>query len=77
MIGALDADHNGVVSAEELKNATEALKKLDKNGDGELSIEELLGGRPRPPREGENDARRPQGPPPEPRDDQETPTPAP
>ena len=74
VIGALDADHNGMVSAEELTNATEALKKLDKNGDGELSMDELLGGGP-PPRDGGNNPARPQGPPPEPQDDQQPTTP--
>ncbi|MEO5914196.1 MAG: hypothetical protein ABIS50_08185 [Luteolibacter sp.] len=53
VIAALDADHDGTLSAEELANAPESLKVLDKNGDGELSPEEL----------------RPFGPPPPPRDD--------
>jgi Ca2+-binding EF-hand superfamily protein len=38
---ALDADSNGEISAEELAAATVALKKLDKNGDGQLSEEEV------------------------------------
>ena len=69
VIQALDADKNGSVSAEELRNSSESLKKLDKNADGELSIQELLHIGPPPPPDGNNDAsRRPQGPPPIPRD---------
>jgi hypothetical protein len=34
---ALDADHDGVVSAAELKNAPASLKTLDKNSDGKLT----------------------------------------
>jgi hypothetical protein len=36
LMGALDANHDGIVDADEIANATEALKKLDKNGDGML-----------------------------------------
>ena len=49
----LDANSDGVISAEEIANAPAALKKLDKNGDGKLAADEF-----RPPRpedgEGEN-----------------------
>jgi len=38
---ALDTDRDGEISAEEIKNAVAALKKLDRNGDGRLSREEL------------------------------------
>ncbi len=38
---ALDANGDGVLSAEEINNATLALKKLDKNSDGQLSEDEL------------------------------------
>jgi hypothetical protein len=48
LIGALDADKDGKISAEEMENAPEALKELDKNGDGELTPDEF--GPPRPPR---------------------------
>jgi Ca2+-binding EF-hand superfamily protein len=41
LVGALDTDKDGKISAEELKNAVAALKKLDKNNDGELTAEEL------------------------------------
>ncbi len=37
----LDADADGVISAAELKNASTALLKLDKNGDGQLTAEEV------------------------------------
>jgi hypothetical protein len=48
IIAALDANHDGVLSAEEIANAPAALKALDKNSDGQLTEDEL----------------RPQGPPP-------------
>lgn len=62
VIAALDADKNGRVSAEELTNAPESLKLLDKNGDGELTFDELLphGPPPRGDEQGEG------GPPPGP-----------
>src|SRR5947209_6738887 len=50
---ALDANHDGIISAEEIANASAALKKLDKNGDGQLTPDEF-----RPMRRG------PGGPPP-------------
>ncbi len=36
LLDALDKDKNGELSAEEIENATAALKTLDKNGDGKL-----------------------------------------
>ena len=42
---ALDANHDGVIDAAEIANASAALKALDKNGDGQLTQDEL-----RPPR---------------------------
>ena len=42
----LDADQDGVISKSEIKNAAAALKKLDKNGDGELDAEEMRPTRP-------------------------------
>jgi len=47
IILALDANHDGIISAEEIANAPAALKTLDKNGDGQLTMDELLP--PRPP----------------------------
>jgi hypothetical protein len=48
IIGALDANHDGVMDADEIANAVAALKQLDKNGDGQLTPDEFMG--PRPPR---------------------------
>ena len=45
----LDADKNGKLSGDEIKNAAAALMKLDRNKDGSISMDEL----PRPPRGGE------------------------
>ena len=45
MMSALDADKDGELSAKEIKNASDALKKLDKNNDGKVDRNEL-----RPPR---------------------------
>lgn len=42
---ALDLDHDGALSAEELQAAPASLLKLDRNGDGEITADEL-GGRP-------------------------------
>lgn len=41
LMQALDTNHDGELSAEEIANAPKALKSLDKNGDGKLSAEEL------------------------------------
>ena len=67
LMAALDANHDGVIDETEIANAPAALKTLDKNGDGKLTMDEL-----RPPRpEGGPGGRRgpqdrgPQGPPPE------------
>lgn len=45
MMMVLDADRDGTISASEIAGASAALKKLDKNGDGQLTMDEL-----RPPR---------------------------
>ena len=53
VIEILDADRNGVLSAEEIKQAASRLKKLDRNGDGKLSpMEYEFGIRPRGERPG-------------------------
>ena len=73
IVRALDANHDGVIDADEIANASAALKTLDKNGDGKLTPEEFMG--PRPPMHGERpngrrmgrggfDHNRPPGPPP-------------
>jgi hypothetical protein len=57
IIGALDANHDGVIDADEIANASAALKTLDKNGDGKLTPDEFMGPRPKPPQgSGGNDA---------------------
>jgi hypothetical protein len=55
---ALDANHDGVIDAAEIANASAALKTLDKNGDGKLTQDEL-----RPPRPQGGDRQAPQQPP--------------
>ncbi|MFP6619515.1 MAG: hypothetical protein VB877_09235 [Pirellulaceae bacterium] len=42
IIQALDADQNGEISAKEIANAVAALKKIDANGDGKLTMEEMM-----------------------------------
>lgn len=39
---ALDTDQNGELTADEIANASASLMKLDQNGDGTLTAEELL-----------------------------------
>ena len=79
IVAALDANHDGVIDADEIANASAALKTLDKNGDGKLTPDEFMGPRPqRPGRQGKNaggnpgadDNNMPPGPPP---DDVDTP----
>ena len=43
IIAALDTDDDGIISAKEIAAAPDSLKKLDKNGDGELTPDEYLG----------------------------------
>jgi hypothetical protein len=42
VLAALDANHDGEISASEILNAPAALLSLDKNRDGQLSEAELL-----------------------------------
>lgn len=46
LMAALDADADGVISAEELANAVNALTELDTSGDGTITRDELLPPRP-------------------------------
>ena len=46
IINALDANKDGKLDATEIANATAALKTLDKNGDGEVTADEMFGPRP-------------------------------
>jgi hypothetical protein len=41
LLHLFDANHDGVIDADEIANAPAALAKLDKNGDGQLTAEEL------------------------------------
>jgi len=61
LVAALDANGDGIIDATELANATEALKKLDKNGDGKLTPDEYRPARPMPPG-GPNGQGQPPGP---------------
>jgi hypothetical protein len=47
LIAALDTDSDGILSADEIDKATQALKSLDKNGDGQLTEAEVHPARPR------------------------------
>ena len=49
IVAALDANHDGVIDAQEIANAPAALKSLDKNGDGKLTPDEFMGPRPQHP----------------------------
>lgn len=46
LMEALDTNQDGILDADEIKNAATALLKLDKNGDGKLTQEELRPARP-------------------------------
>ena len=46
---ALDTNGDGILSADEIANASASLLKLDKNGDGQLTMEELRPPRGKPP----------------------------
>ncbi len=46
IVAALDANGDGTIDADEIAKASEALKKLDKSGDGKLTTDEY---RPQPP----------------------------
>ena len=67
VVRALDANHDGVVDADEIANASAALKTLDKDGDGKLTMQELMGPPPQgmggPPddRQGQGQGNRPPG----------------
>jgi hypothetical protein len=43
---ALDTDGDGIIAADEIVNAAVALRQLDKNGDGRLTMDECMPGRP-------------------------------
>jgi hypothetical protein len=73
IVAALDANHDGVIDAQEIANASAALQSLDRNGDGKLTPEEFMGPPPQRPggpgrgpggNPGANGNRLPPGPPP-------------
>lgn len=59
LISVLDADGDGVISADEIAGAAVSLRKLDKNGDGQLTPDEY---RPEPPKRDGEQGNRPKGP---------------
>lgn len=46
IVAALDLNGDRIIDAAELARATESLKKLDRNGDGKLTMDELRPARP-------------------------------
>lgn len=46
LVLALDVNHDGVIDASEIANAPAELKTLDKNGDGQLTADEIYPARP-------------------------------
>jgi hypothetical protein len=58
IIGALDANHDGVIDATEIANASTALQTLVKNDDGSISLRDLRPARP----EGADQEGAPRGP---------------
>ena len=42
VLAALDSDHDGQISAGEIRNSAMALRGLDRNGDGRLTVDELI-----------------------------------
>ena len=59
MLQALDASTNGVISADEIVNAPTALKTLDANSDGQLTMDELRPACPMGPQNADNTQRPP------------------
>jgi hypothetical protein len=57
---ALDVNHDGVIDADEIANASAELKTLDKNGDGVLTRDEVC---PPPPQRPDNSSNNGQNPP--------------
>ena len=51
LMRAIDANHDGELSVEEIAGAVEAIKTLDKNGDGKITKDEMQP----PKRKGEGD----------------------
>lgn len=49
VVGAIDINHDGMISAEEIALASESLRQLDRNQDGQLTRDEFCP--PPPPRD--------------------------
>ena len=64
IVRALDVNHDGIIDSNEIANASAELLTLDKNGDGQLTIDEYMGRPPGPPRGGGDAGGPPDGPPP-------------
>jgi hypothetical protein len=64
IIAAIDANHDGVIDADEIANASAVLKTLDKNGDGVLTPDEFIGKPLQRPLKNGGDVDAPLGPPP-------------
>jgi hypothetical protein len=64
LMAALDVNHDGIIDSNEIANASAALKTLDKNGDGQLTPDELRPVRPQPKDGPECGGDKPAGPPP-------------
>lgn len=62
---ALDTNHDGILSAEEIANASKALLTLDKNHDGQLTPDELRPARPPGGKPGDGPGPEDRPPPPE------------
>src|SRR5579863_2888861 len=54
IMAALDTNHDGILESNEIANASAALKTLDKNGTGQLTMDELLPPRPQFAPEGQS-----------------------
>lgn len=67
ILAIFDTDRDGVISHDEIDDASDALAKLDRNNDGEITREELMPPRPergKPPKDGKRpEGGRPPGPP--------------
>jgi hypothetical protein len=61
LMEALDVNHDGILSADEIKNAPQTLKSLDNNGDGELTPDEFAPPRPPQNKSGEEEGMPPEG----------------
>jgi hypothetical protein len=59
LVAALDKNHDGVIDEQEIKDASDSLRSLDKNKDGKLTLDEL---RPPRPEGGDEPGARPGGP---------------